>query len=110
MQQRRREIEDAFDNEVYAFEAAAAEVTTAARSWWMDTKGSIERQVAAMRADFDKRKTEHKKEHAQRLADIAEEDAVAAVTLATYCLNAAEWAVVDAALARAEADQSAAAP
>jgi hypothetical protein len=35
----------------------------------------------------------------------AESDAVVAVSLATYCLDAAEWAVVRAELARGEADQ-----
>jgi hypothetical protein len=101
LQERRQEIESTVDSEVKEFEAATADV----RSWWADTKGSIERQVAAMRADLEKRKAEHRKERAQRLADMAEDDAAAAVALATYCLNAAEWAVVDAALARAEADE-----
>ena len=105
LQTRRGEIEKTFDSEVKEFEAAATEATAAARSWWADTKGSIERQIAAMRADFDKRQAERRKERAQRLAEIAEDDAAAAVALATYCLNAAEWAVVDAALARAEADE-----
>jgi hypothetical protein len=110
LQARRAQLEDAFDREVKEVEAAATQATAAAQSWWADTKGSVERQVAAMRADLEQRKTEHRKERAQRLAEIAEDDAAAAVALATYCLNAAEWAVVDAALARAEADEFAAAP
>jgi len=107
---RRGELEDAFDREVKEVESAATQATADAQNWWVDTKGSIERQVAAMRADFEQRKTEHRKERAQRLAEIAEDDAAAAVALAAYCLNAAEWAVVDAALARAEADELTAAP
>jgi hypothetical protein len=35
----------------------------------------------------------------------AEDDAVVAVSLAAYCLDAAEWAVVRAELARGEAGQ-----
>lgn len=108
LQTRRGELGETFDREAKEFEAAATETTAAARSWWTDTKGSVERQVATMRADFEKRKAELGKERAERLAERAEEDAAAAVALATYCLNAAEWAVVDAALARAEADEAAA--
>jgi hypothetical protein len=40
-------------------------------------------------------------------AERAEEDAAEAIVLAAYAMDAAEWAVVDAALARAEADESA---
>jgi hypothetical protein len=110
LQTRRDQLEDAFDREVKEVESAATQATAAAQTWWADTKGAIERQVAAMRTDLEQRKTEHRKERAQRLAEIAEDDAAAAVALATYCLNAAEWAVVDAALARAEADELTAAP
>ena len=39
-----------------------------------------------------------------RLADAAEEDAAAAVEVAAYFLNVAEYAVIDAVLARMAAD------
>ena len=44
------------------------------------------------------------------LADAAEEDAAAAIEVAAYFLNVAEYAVIDAALARMAADDLAAAP
>jgi hypothetical protein len=110
LQTRRGQLEERFDSEVKEFEAATTEAATATGNWWADTKASIEGQVAAMRADVEKRTVERRKERAERLAEIAEEDAAAAIALATYCLNAAEWAVVDAALARAESDELAAAP
>jgi hypothetical protein len=46
-----------------------------------------------------------KEDRAERAAEDAEYDAVVAVNLAAYCLDAAEWAVVQAELARGEADQ-----
>ena len=46
-----------------------------------------------------------KEKNAERDAEYAEYDAVVAVSLAAYCLDAAEWAVVRAELARGEADQ-----
>ena len=105
LQQRREELDAAIDREVQEFDKTTAEAKEATRSWWSETKGSIERQIAAMRADFEKRQDEHKQHNAQGAAQAAEEDAALVVTLATYCVDAAEWAVVRAELARGEADQ-----
>jgi hypothetical protein len=58
-----------------------------------------------VRTDFAKRQVEVKEDRAERAAEDAEYDAVVAVNLAAYCLDAAEWAVVHAELARGEADQ-----
>jgi hypothetical protein len=44
-------------------------------------------------------------ESMEHRAERAEEDADAAIVLAAYAVDAAEWAVIDAALARAEADE-----
>jgi gas vesicle protein len=113
LEARHQQLESTIDQEVQEFDAAASEATERAGTWWADTKHSIERQVTAMRADVKERtselKAEHKRDRAERRAELAEEDAAAAIALAAYCLDAAEWAVVDAALARAEADDLAAA-
>jgi hypothetical protein len=112
LQERHQELDSAINAVVSDFEATATEAATTAGTWWVDTKKAIERQVTAMRADVKEReselKAEHKRDRAERRAERAEDDAVAAIYLADYCLNAAEWAVVDAALARAEADDLAA--
>jgi len=105
LQKRREELDAAIDREVQEFDKTTAEAKEAARSWWSDTKGSIERQIAAMRVDFENRQAEHQQHNAEGAAQAAEEDAALAVTLATYCVDAAEWAVVRAELARGEADQ-----
>ena len=89
-------------------EAAATQAKEEARRWWSETKSSIERQINSMRADFEKWQGDMKEKSAERAAENAEEDAVVAVTLAAYCLDAAEWAVVRAELAHGEADQLAA--
>ena len=57
----------------------------------------------------DKRQTEHELHRALRTADAAEEDATAAIEVAAYFLNVAEYAVIDATLARMAADDLAAA-
>lgn len=104
LEARQQQLQDTIDREVEEFEAAAHDAAETAGTWWSDTKNSIQRQVNAMRADLEERKGEHKHDRAVRRADRAEEDAAAAIALAVYCLDAAEWAVVDAVLARAEAD------
>jgi phage shock protein A len=105
LQKRREELDAAIDRQVQEFNDTTTETKEAARSWWSDTRGSIERQIAAMRADFDTRRSEHEQHKIEEAAQAAEEDAVLAVTLATYCVDAAEWAVMRAVLARGEADQ-----
>jgi hypothetical protein len=105
---RRDELEAAIEQQQIELEATAALAKEDARSWWSETKSSIERQINSMRADFQKWQAELKEKNGQRGAENAEEDAVMAVALAGYCLDAAEWAVVRAELAKGEADELAA--
>ncbi|MGX9790327.1 hypothetical protein [Mycobacterium sp. MMS18-G62] len=105
LQARRRELEAAIEREATEFDKATTEAVGAVRSWWSDIRGSIDKQIAEMRSDFEKWQTEVKEKNAERDAEAAEDDAVAAVNLAGYCLDAAEWAVVRAELARGEAEQ-----
>jgi len=51
LQARREELETVIDREVKEFEKTTVEAKEAAWGWWSDTKGAIERQIAAMRAD-----------------------------------------------------------
>ena len=108
LQARREELEAAIDESHIELAAAATQAKEATRGKWSEVKNSIERRVDEMRADFAKWQAEVKQDRAERTAENAEYDAVAAVNLAAYCLDAAEWAVVQAELARGEADQLAA--
>jgi chromosome segregation ATPase len=108
LQARRQELEAAIDESRIELAAAATQAKEATRSKWSEVKHSIEGQVDEMRADFAKWQAEIKEDSAERAAEDAEYDAVVAVNLAAYCLDAAEWAVVQAELARGEADQLAA--
>ena len=104
LQARRQEIEDSFKGEVKEFEAAASEVTGKVGQWWVDTKGSIDQHVNEMRTDFETRKAEHEVKKAERAADRAEEEATVAIAIASNYIDVAEYAVVDAFLARADAE------
>jgi hypothetical protein len=105
LQARRDELEAAIDESHIEFAAAATQAKEATRSKWSEVKNSVEGQVDEMRADVAKWQAEIKEERTERAAEDAEYDAVAAVNVAAYCLDAAEWAVVQAELARGEADQ-----
>ena len=108
LQSRREELEAAIDDSHIELTAAATQAKESARSKWSQAKTAIEGQVNDMRGDFAKWQAEIKEDRAEQEAEDAEYDAVVAVNLAAYCLDAAEWAVVQAELARGEADQLAA--
>jgi predicted ATP-binding protein involved in virulence len=105
LQARREELEAAIDQSHIEMAAAATQTKESASTKWSAVKNSVEGQVDEMRADFAKWQAEMKEDRAERAAENAEYDAVAAVNLAAYCLDAAEWAAVQAELARGEADQ-----
>ena len=74
------------------------------RSWWSDTTDRIEERRADLRARMDQSRAEHEADKAERDADDAEDYAAALIGLAAYMTDAAEYAVVDAAIARSQAD------
>ena len=110
LEKRRHEIDEAFTTDVGEFESAVREAAEAGRTWWNETKASMKRPLDEMRARVEKRESEHERHRALRTADASEEDAAAAIEVAAYFLNVAEYAVVEAALARLAADGIAVAP
>ena len=104
LEQRRHEIDDAFKQDVGELESAVREASLAGRNWWVETKASMKRPLDELRGRVDKRQSEHEVKRAVRAAEAAEEDAAAAIELADYFLNVAEYAVIDAVLARMAAD------
>ena len=108
LQARREELQAAIDESHIELAATATQAKEATRGKWAEVKTSIDRRVDQMRSEFAKRRAEITEDRAERAAEDSEYDAVVAVNLAAYCLDAAEWAVVQAELARGEADQLAA--
>lgn len=104
LERRRQEIEESFKQDVGELESAVREASLAGRNWWGETKASMKRPLDELRGRVDNRKSEHEVKKAVRAAEAAEEDAAAAIELADYFLNVAEYAVIDAALARMAAD------
>jgi hypothetical protein len=86
-------------------EAKTAAAQDKARSWWDDTQSAVEQRFAAMRAEGEERKAERNVKKSEKRADDAEADAVYAVEFAMSMLDQAEYAIADAVIARADADE-----
>jgi len=110
LEKRRHEIDDAIKTEVGEFDSAVRDAAQAGRTWWNDTKTSMRRPVDEVRARVENRKSEHELHRALRAAEAAEQDAAAAIEVADYFLDVAEYAIIDAALARMAADDLAIEP
>ena len=108
LEREREKLHSAMEKEAKDLQSSAAATRTEARSWWAETTTHIEQGRAQLRAEIDQRRAERKLEKAKRNADDAEDYAAGLVSLAAYVIDAAEYAVVDAAIARGEADELAA--
>ncbi len=87
-----------------SIETSAANAKEDVRSGWADIKRRIDEHLTDARTKFQERKVEWDVNKAERRAKDAEDDAADAIAFAVYVLDQAEYAVVDAALARADAD------
>jgi hypothetical protein len=108
LEQECEKLHSAMEKEAKDLQSSAKATQTEARSWWAETTAHMEQRRAQLRAELDQRRAEQKLEKANRNADDAEDYAAGLVTLAAYVIDAAEYAVVDAAIARGEADELAA--
>src|SRR5271165_3433884 len=80
-----------------------------ASKWWTDVQDDWTKHIDKIRKDADNRKEEHDLKRAEHHAEHREDDAEAAVAYAYAAFEEAEYAVLDAILAREEANQLAAA-
>lgn len=80
-----------------------------ASKWWTDVQDDWNKHIDKIRKDVDDRKEEHDVKRAEHRAEHREDDADAAVAFAYAAIEEAEYAVLDAILAREEADELAAA-
>ena len=97
-------------------QASAAELSESAAanqgrlsSWWDKTQRDWNDHVNNVRADIDEKRAAHDLKMAQQEADGAEADADFAVDFALAAIQEAEYAILDAALARMKANELAAA-
>ena len=74
-------------------------------AWWHDVQRSWSQHVAAVKEDLTDRRAEHDVDRANKRAENAEGDAAFAIDYAVAAIDEAEYAVLDASLARMEADE-----
>ena len=74
-------------------------------AWWHDVQRSWSQHVAALKEDMTDRRAEHDVDRANKRAENAEGDAAFAIDYAVAAIEEAEYAVLDASLARMEADE-----
>jgi hypothetical protein len=82
----------------------AADARASAESWWAQSRESADSWFAGVRAKNEQRQSDWDRKKADRHADAAESDAADAIDFAMYALDQAESAIIDATLARADAD------
>ncbi len=91
------------------FKSGASGAKAKASQWWTDVQDDWNQHIDKIRRDVDDRKQEHDVKRAEHRAEHREDDAEAAVAFAYAAVEEAEYAVLDAILAREEADELAAA-
>jgi hypothetical protein len=82
-----------------------AEARASIKARWDAVRSSVDQRFAEMRADAEERGKERDIRKAQRHADTAEQEAVDAVELALFVLDETEYAIVDAVIARQDAEE-----
>lgn len=92
------------DQQAQALRENAEEGRDRISNWWADVQRSWDEGVAKMRGDIESRKAEHDVHQAQRRADRAEEEARFAIDFAYSAVAEVEYAILDAVVARMEAD------
>jgi hypothetical protein len=113
-QQKRSEVEkeaarvrEGAQQKAEQLKAQSAKASAGAAQWWSDVQNTWSGHVARMREDLERKKAGMDAGMARDRADDAEADAVNAVAFADAALEEAEYTVLDATLARMEADSAA---
>ena len=107
--QRARESSEKHAAELKSGASGASGAKAKASNWWTDVQDDWNKHIDKIRKDVDNRKEEHDVKRAEHRAEHREDNAEAAVSFAYAAIEEAEYAVLDAILAREEADQLASA-
>jgi hypothetical protein len=99
------EARAAADKTTQELKTKAAASQDEASKRWNEVRQNWNDHVAKIREKIDAEKAEHDVNRAQRRAQRAEDEAVASVEFALVAIEEAEYDALDAALARAEADE-----
>jgi hypothetical protein len=104
LQTRVNRVKESSEKQAAAFKASTGGAKAKASQRWEDVQQSWNAHIAEIREHGDGAKAEHDVKRAEHRAERREDNAVAAVAYAVAVLEEAEYAVLDALLAREEAD------
>jgi hypothetical protein len=107
VEQQTAKVREAAQQKADQLQAETARAAAGASEWWNDVQRTWSGHVARIREDIESKKADIDATMAQRRAEAAEEDAVIAVAFADATLEEAEYAVLNATLARIDADTAA---
>jgi hypothetical protein len=108
LRKRVQEAGDSAQTRAMGLKTRVANAKQKASHDWDDVQDRWSAHVASMRSDAADHKDRHYSKHAEHRAEKAERNAEETVAFAYAAIEESEYAVLDAALARAEADQAAA--
>jgi hypothetical protein len=104
LEQHRTQLKAEVDTGSKAIVDVANQADASVTAWWDSAVASMDARFASIDAKQAERKAERDAKRAKRRADEAEQDAADLIAFATYAVEASEYAAIDAALARAEAE------
>jgi hypothetical protein len=103
-----QEARESSETQAAELRSGASGAKAKASKWWTDVQDDWTKHIDKIRKDVDNRKAEHDVTRAEHHAEHREDDAEAAVAFAYAAFEEAEYAVLDAILAREQADELAA--
>lgn len=105
LQQDVKSARESAQEQADALRTTANQTKAEVSSWWHNVGNAWAEHTSNIRHDIDDKRAAHDLKAAQRAADQAESDAAYAVDYAYAAVEEAEYAVLDAALSRMEADE-----
>ena len=106
LEQQVKEVDEAAKDKAARAVEDAVEVERTGIRRWNDIQQSWEAHMDRIRADFAEKKTDLDAKHLANRADDRELDAVEAIAFAEEAIEGAEYAALEAMLARMEADEA----
>jgi hypothetical protein len=105
LEQDREKLDAHMQAQAQKIESSVDKTQADAQAWWTETTKRFEQRRAEVRAKMGQHKAERKLDRSEHNADNMENIAADYIAWAAYAVDAAEYAVTDAAIARKEADE-----
>jgi hypothetical protein len=105
LEEEQKKLDAKMQAQAQKIQASVDKTQADAQAWWTETTKRFEARRAEVRTKMEHMKAERKVDRAKHTADYMENIAADYVAWAAYAVDAATYAVTDAAIARKEADE-----